>query len=433
LASAHIVKIGRKTAALIQRIRSRDHALKIFRASLIAVLALSLLLHVMTLWRERGNIAAAHGDFIIYYIGSQIWLDGKAQNLYDLEVQKEYQARFNVPFRPDPLPYNHPAYELLLFLPLAFLPYEYAFIVWGMVNVLFLVAIVWLLSLLIDKENTMLGALVWLAFFPVTATLWHGQDSILSALLLSAVFVSLSRGRDSVAGMVLALGLYKPQLVLPIALLLAIRRRWAAVLPFIAVGALLVSTSIIITGWLGAVQYVRLLSWINKTHYTIDPAYMPNLRGIFEGLSNLGFSRGIIDLITVGTSIGVLCWSLLLWKSDGAVDDAMFDLRLAHLIVVTLLVSYHLYVHDLTLLAIPLTILLNHGTRSDRDAPIARNATLVALIIVSMPVVSLLLEYRLMPWMAIGLMLFAGTLSYELRQKVIRDEAVSIDHSPAPS
>jgi Glycosyltransferase family 87 len=392
------------------------HSLKTFRISLAAVLTLSLVLHILTLWREKNDIAAAHGDFIIFYTGSQILLDGKAESLYDLKVQKEYQERFDIRIRPDPLPYNHPAYELLLFLPLARLSYTSAFIVWGIVNIFTVAGIVCLLSSTVNPGNKTLAALLCAAFFPVTATLWHGQDSILSTFLAAAVLVNLRCGRDTLAGTVLALGLYKPQLVFPIALILAIHRRWKVILPFMVVGGILVCISIAMTGWSGAIQYVRLLSWINQTHYTIDPAHMPNLRGMFENLSSIGIPREIIFLTTAGTSICTLYWSVLQWKSSDTTNDTMFDLSFSHVIVATLLVSYHLYVHDLTLLAIPLVTLLNHGASAGRDAPMVRNAILVALIVLSLPIVSLLLSHRLMSWTAIGLSLLGVVLSHECRQ-----------------
>lgn len=392
------------------------HSLKTFRISLAAVLTLSLVLHALTLWREKDNIAAAHGDFIIYYVGSQILLDGKAEALYDLKVQKEYQAHLNVRIRPDPLPYNHPAYELLLFLPLARLSYAGAFTVWGIANILMVVGIVCLLFPTINRENKTLAALLCAGFFPVTATLWHGQDSILSAFLTAAVFVSLKRGRDSLAGALLALGLYKPQLVLPIALILAIKRRWSVVLPFVAVGGVLVGASIAMTGWPGAVQYVRLLSWMNQTHYTIEPLHMPNLRGLLENFTSIGIPPGFIFLMTAVASIGALYSSVRQWKSGGTMKDPLFDLSFSHAVITTLLVSYHLYVHDLSLLAIPLVTLLNHGMAEGRNAVMARNAILVALIVMSLPVVSWLLTLRLMSWVAIGLSLLAVVLSRERRQ-----------------
>jgi hypothetical protein len=313
------------------------HSLKTFRISLAAVLTLSLVLHIVILWREKNDIAAAHGDFILFYTGSQILLDGKAESLYDLKVQKEYQERFDIRIRPDPLPYNHPAYELLLFLPLARLSYTSAFMAWGIVNIFLVASIVCLLSATVNRGNKTLAALLCAAFFPVTATLWHGQDSILSTFLAAAVLVNLRCGRDTLAGTVLALGLYKPQLVLPIALILAIHRRWKVILPFMVAGGILVCISIAMTGWPGAIQYVRLLSWINQTHYTIDPAHMPNLRGMFENFSAIGIPREIIVLTTAGTSICTLYWSVLQWRSGDSTNDKhvrsfIFPLNCRHVV-----------------------------------------------------------------------------------------------------
>jgi hypothetical protein len=291
-------------------------------------------------------------------------------------------------------------------------------------------AILWLLSFLIDENNRTLVALFWGAFFPVMAAIWHGQDSILSAFLLIAAIVSLKRERLYWVGIALAFGLYKPQLVLPVALTLVIRRQWSAVFTFTAAGFILVCVSIAMVGWQGAIQYFELLRWIDDFRYTIDPANMANLRGIFENLSNLGVPQRIIDLITLGASIGALCWSLSLWKSTDAVDDTLFDVRTSHAIVITLLVSYHLYVHDLTLLAIPLSVLLNRGMRVNGNAGIAA-VSLGALILLSMPMVSFALPNRSLAWMAIGLVYLAVVLAREIR----RAEAVNVKaiphHAPA--
>lgn len=405
--------------------------MKTFKTLLATVLTLSLFLHLVTLWREKDNIAAAHGDFIIFYTGAQMVLDGKARNLYDLNLQKDYQAGFDVPFRPDPLPYNHPAYELLLFLPLARLSYTDAFIGWAAFNILLVMGIARLLASVIDRENRKLAALLCAAFFPVTATIWHGQDSILSAFLLSSALVSLRRGHTGLAGIVLALGLYKPQLVVPIAVVFALKRRWEVVLPFVGAGGFLVCISILMTGWSGALQYIRLLSWINQTHYAIDPLNMANLRGLFENLSHImGIPRVILFVMTAAGSILTVYWSSLQWKEHGFSSNSMFDLFFSHLVATTLLASYHLYIHDLTLLLIPLVALLNHGMTERPGAAVARNAVLLALVVFSVPWVSLFFPLRRMSWAALGLLAIAAILSYEMGPGRIERRK---DAKPSPS
>jgi len=157
---------------------------------------------------------------------------GHASHLYDLKLQERYQGRFNIKIRDGALPYNHPAYQLLIFLPLARLDYPTAFLIWGAMNCFFAIGISKLLRPYIDRENRGLCAALWLAFFPIAAALWQGQDSILTALLFAASFVSLKRGREGLAGCLIALGLYMPHLLIPLATMFIFTRQWRAVLGF---------------------------------------------------------------------------------------------------------------------------------------------------------------------------------------------------------
>ena len=365
-----------------------------------------------TLWNERENMAAAHGDFIIYYSGAQIFLDGKGKSLYDFNTQKVYQDTFKIPFRTDPLPYNHPPYQLLLFVPLTLFPYAYAFMIWGIVNCILLATMIWLLSPLVDAKNRVLGALLGGAFFPVITAFWQGQDSILSAFLLSVVIRNLKGRRDRLAGLTLALGLYKPQLVLPIALFFAARGHWASFLTFTATGSCLVVISILMIGWDGALQYISLLRWMDNTHYTIDPLNMANLRGAFENLKMVGLPDGFVDFTMLLSSIGVFYLSISLGKAHVRLDGATTDLRMAQLVVVTILVSYHLYVHDLTLLIIPLMVCFNRDGTAGTSVMTA--VPLITLVALSMPVVEMLLSQRLLSWAAFGLMALLFVFSREL-------------------
>ena len=56
--------------------------------------------------------------------------DGEGAQLYDLRLQYQVQMRFapNVDIRQVALPYNHPPFEALLFLPLACLKFFPAYL-----------------------------------------------------------------------------------------------------------------------------------------------------------------------------------------------------------------------------------------------------------------------------------------------------------------
>ena len=78
-----------------------------------------------------------------------------------------------------------------------------------------------------------------------------GQDSILSTALLLAVFAALKQKRDGWAGFLLALGLYKPQLVLPLAGVFLVARRWRSVAVFSITGVILAAVSLASGGMAG--------------------------------------------------------------------------------------------------------------------------------------------------------------------------------------
>jgi hypothetical protein len=82
-----------------------------------------------------------------------------------------------------------------------------------------------------------------IAFFPTATAIMYGQDSILSAFLLVGVFAALKQNRHVAAGSILAFGLYKPQLVLPMACFLFYKRCWRATTSFILTGAVLAGIS----------------------------------------------------------------------------------------------------------------------------------------------------------------------------------------------
>ena len=91
-----------------------------------------------------------------------------------------------------------------------------------------------------------LTLLTILAFFPVWYCLLQGQDSILLLLLFALSFWLWRRGQDEAAGFVLALGLFRPQLVLPFVLVTFLGGRWKFIRGFIPGAS---SSSLCPLGW----------------------------------------------------------------------------------------------------------------------------------------------------------------------------------------
>lgn len=401
-------------------------SLKIYKLIFAGLLTLSLLSHAAIVWIERQNVVSGYGDFVIFYSGAQIVNAGHGEELYDLSLQAKLQEQFKVEIRKGPLPYNHLPYELLLFLPLAKLPYPYAYGVWTLVNFILLVGVFKLLLPFVDSGHKILVGALLIAFYPTTVTLLNGQDSILSVFLMAAAFARLKRKRDAAAGVVLALGLYKPQLVLPIAAFLLLKRRWRAVFGFGITASVLAVISLAIVGWGGVINYFNLLAWMDRTHYAIALGKMANLRGVVATLIRLNPSSQISNLIVLMISVCLFAWSVYLWKGEWEPTKPRFDLAFSHMTVVSLLLSYHLYVYDLILLVIPLVLVANYVLLEKAQSALVLPAFLVLLLGFYCSIAAIwLLKNDLFAWAVIALISLALVLAKEISERNKQDNLIA--------
>jgi hypothetical protein len=388
---------------------------KSYRLILAALVAGSLLFHVAILWESRREIAAGYGDFIIFYTGAQIINDGRSKELFNIETQNAYQAKFDVPQLEWPLPFNHAPYELLLFLPLARLSYPIAHAIWSSMNLIFLLIILgWVLPYVQSRHNFFIGALL-LSWFPTMETFRLGQDSIMSTLLLLAVFVSLKRKRDRWAGFFLALGLYKPQLVLPTAGAFLVARRWHSLVVFGITGLILVAVSLGMVGWQGVFDFLSILNLMKNYSYIIYPANMANIRGLLYDLLPTGNFEFLVFLATIVISVGLYALCAYLWRGKFDVLDPGFDLKFALTLVTTVLVSYHLYPHDLFPLTLSLILTFRYINSGEATHGVLSRAFFFLVLILFLPVVPrYLIEFSALGWAALPILFLYVLLVVEI-------------------
>ncbi len=202
---------------------------------------------------------------------------------------------------------------------------------------------------------------------------------------------------------------------MPLAALLAVKRRWHAVTGFCLAGAALAVISVGLVGWSGVMDYVKLVSWMDRVHYTIAPANMANIRGLAETAS--GFAPAVRPnlFIVPLISLALYAWAVFLWKGEWQPRSAAFDLAFSHTVVVSLLLSYHLYTHDLILLIIPLVIIFECVIRGRTRSPVALPGFLISLFVVysSVPMIRLLKADQF-AWAAIALFALALLLAIEI-------------------
>jgi len=377
-------------------------------------------LNCAVMWDTRQSIVQGLPDFTIFYTAARILRQGDGAHLYDNNLQQRVQQSFasrSLASRGSLLPYNHPPFEALLFAPLAHFSYLAAYSIWLVINLFLLTILAFVLRLQLTNL-AQLPFFIWilasLAFFPIFAALIKGQDSILLLFLYSLAFAGLRRSREGAAGVWTGLALFKYNFVLPFALSRFWRKRFAAA--FLAIALALIFTSALVTGWSALRTYpLYVLSAERNPQFVWNRSAgnTPNLHGVISTV--LPVNDGIRLGLTFAASLLIL---FLMWRANRR-SSAGDPLAFAIAVTGAELVSYHTFVHDLSVLFLPLLIALNQLNADGQPPRRARTVLSVcSLILFCSPVyMVLMLHYNQLEIMAFVIMIFFFTL-LELRKQV---------------
>ena len=318
--------------------------------------------HGFFLWRVGDGIARGDPDFTVFYTAGKMLREGRASQLYQSHAQLAVQAEFaqDSDIRRGPLPYIHPPFEAVFFLPLTFLPYAQAYTVWNLTNLVTLIGVIVLLrTLLIPLKMVPLWQIILfcLAFFPIFANFHQGQDAILLLLVVTLSFRALDRDAGFLAGCWLGFGLFKFHLIVPLAVILAFWKGRRFLLGFAAVGSAVVLVSLGLVGWRGALQYPAY-AWTVVSQPTfggIPPRQLPNLFGLLAGWPLSQRIESIMNFVVV--AISVILVTMVSGLRRHARERESFRLCLAVAIIASVLVGYSTNTYDLSLLVVPLAII----------------------------------------------------------------------------
>ena len=330
-------------------------------------------------FQGRSGLRNGYQDFTIYYMSGLLLRNGQASDLYSLSAQYRTQLTFaHVPIRQGPLPYNHPPFEALLFVPFTLLAYWPAYLLWTALNLVMLALSVIILRRQFPQfasVSPLALGLAATAFFPVVIGIFQGQDVILLQFLFVLAVVSLDRGKDAMAGAFLAAGLFLPHLILPVVVLFA-ARRWRVLLGFAPVTLSLGGISVAIMGWRGPLDYLRFVLHVERSaSISYGPQVAPNLRGLIADLPGLSATGPWTTLLIFASSAVVFCVALR--RIHNGQDSTLFLSSLA--VVTTILISFHALSYDLTLL-LPTALWLLSATLGGETTKIDR-ATIVLIVL----------------------------------------------------
>ncbi len=299
----------------------------------------------------RSQTLALQSDFRVFYTPGYMLRTGQRKNIYDFPTIRRNQDQ-KVAADDAAVPFVHPAYEAVFFIPFSFLPYGAAYVVWVGVNLVILALICFLLRPCLPNlpaigPKWILPAAL-LGFMPIAFTILEGQDSLFLLLILILVYRNIG-SNELQAGMLLGLGMFRFQVLLPIVVLFLLWRSLKFVAGWIVSAAAVFSVSVVVTGVAAQMQYASLLRAIGSvSSFWLLLRRMPNLRSLFAAW---GF--GIVPLALVSISI------FLVAALIGVRQNAQQRLLLA--VSVSTLIPYYLFFHDLSVLALPVLLAINEA------------------------------------------------------------------------
>ena len=296
-----------------------------------------------------------YADFSNFYTAGKIVHMGQSGRLYDLELQTAVQSQFSeaARLRNHALAYMRPPFEALVFLPLSYLPYPRAYGAWVIFSMVLVGGTAAYLHSRIPELEEIPRWLYYPAcfsFYPIAYGFVLGQDAALLFLLFAAVAVQWLGGRDFRAGCWLGLALIKFQLVLPLLLILVLKRQWRTLAGFSIVGAMLAGVSGWVVGWAGLKDYPAYLWRLNEKGSVagIYPCVMPSLRGLVQGWTDPLHPMAWLDIVTALLAFGMLVWAAWQWDTKAARTSERYRAGMAVAFLSTMLAGYHEFTYDLS-------------------------------------------------------------------------------------
>lgn len=303
-------------------------------------------------------------DFYLYYLAAYGFAHGA--DVYGSVPWEQLARQLGITnYAP---PYRYPPLTAQLVWPLMFLPPRQAALVWLIASALAFIASAWLIGRSLKSPLGVPLALGLLLFFvPPLTTLHAGQVNGFLLLALALALYAFVHRHPAWAGVGLAVGALLK--LVPAAHIgyLAWRRQWGAALVSAIAIALLVGSAIPLVGWSGLTSYAGNFSTLSAVGGLIPVGASQSIGSFFARLLVAGDGRWVLAdaprlacwlswmaSLLLAAATAVLCWP----RGDLA---HTFTLEFALVTVVVCLLPPYVWYHQLVLLLIPFTVLVERA------------------------------------------------------------------------
>jgi Glycosyltransferase family 87 len=350
-------------------------------ARLVIAVSAGLLIGYACVWTSVTPQSIGRSDFTSTYVGATLFREGFGTRLYDATLQTRVHTQIVVPDHIGNLPFVDAPLAAVIAAPVTFLPLDAAYRVWGIVQILTLIAavVVAVRSARWPKDSwtvwKVATALAAVAALGTLSLLMEAQWTGVNALGLALAYRDWRAGRSGRGALWLVLfaGVAKPHLALGlVAFALGWRERrvvQGAVLGAVGVAVL----SIAAVGIDGVAGFANLVA---QSSTQFAPSSFVGLYGLAGALLGAGVPAEMLWLA------GAVVGCVMAWFAGAAVrrDRTRLEIGLTVAALMTILAAPHVYIHDLVLLAPMFVWAMADARVRDQAAPLrTRRVTVVVL------------------------------------------------------
>lgn len=314
------------------------------------------------------------GDYLARYTAGRFVLAETASRLYEVGAQEAFQQRAAAAGDYLSL-FVSPPFSALIYLPLALLPYTPSALLWLACSLTLLLVAAALIRPLVPRLGARWSLVLVVAAGaqPTLELLGGGQDSALALLLwIGGVRLAVAR-RDGAAGLVFALGLFKPQLFFLAPLIFLGLRRWRSLASWAATASGLALASLAVVGPSGVLAWLDLLrSPLYRSAAQDGQAWkMQSLSALTRSLVPARFGGGAeLAGVALGLVLAGGC-ALVVWRMRDLTAPRE-ALVWGFAAITTFLAAPHVLIYDMVVLLPAILVLLERtNTRPVRLALVA--------------------------------------------------------------
>ena len=284
-------------------------------------------------------------DFVHFYTLARLAADGRAEDFADLEAQRAIQVSAVPESTKDWYPPVYGPLVAVVLAPLGWASYGTALTIWVILSGL---AYFWIVGILV-RRTSVLGSYRRAVFLAALASpaFWnlviHGQLSVIGLAAVSGGYIALSARREILCGILFGVLAYKPSIFVPLLAILVLAGAWRILAGALISTALQAMLSVLAVGLGGLVDYGRIIA--DAPNLAVVLAAKPEQMHSWRAFWLLLLPRGPATILYMASAAASVVVAARVWRTVVSPE-----LKVAALLIATILAAPHLYVYDLVLL-----------------------------------------------------------------------------------